>query len=60
MIPITVDVIVNNVAIANALINTGSAAYCFVSSRFVRKNDLKRIRLLEGRKAIRGVGNLTT
>jgi hypothetical protein len=58
--PITVDVIVNNVAVANALIDTGSAAYCFVSSKFVRKNDLKRIRLPEGRKAIRGVGNLTT
>jgi hypothetical protein len=58
--PITVDVIVNNVAVANALINTGSAAYCFVSSKFVKKNDLERIRLPEGRKAIRGVGNLTT
>jgi hypothetical protein len=58
--PITVDVIVNNVAVANALIDTGSAAYCFVSSKFVRKNDLKRIRLPEGRKAIQGVGNLTT
>jgi hypothetical protein len=44
---ITVDVIVNNVAVANALINTGSAAYCFVSSKFVEKNDLKRIRLPE-------------
>jgi hypothetical protein len=50
--PITVDVIVNNVAVANALIDTGSAAYCFVSSKFVRKNDLKRMRLLESKKAI--------
>jgi hypothetical protein len=58
--PITVDVIVNKVAVANALINTGSAAYCFVFPKFVWKNDLKRIRLPEGRKAIRGVGNLTT
>jgi hypothetical protein len=58
--PIMVDVIVNNVAVANALIDTGSAAYCFVFSRFVRKNDLKHICLSEGRKAIRGVGNLTT
>jgi hypothetical protein len=58
--PITGDVIVNNVAVANALIDTSSAAYCFVSSKFVRKNDLKRIRLPEGRMAIRGVSNLTT
>jgi hypothetical protein len=58
--PITVDVIVNNVAVANALINTDSAASCFFPSKFVKKNDLKRIRLPEGRKAIRGVGNLTT
>jgi hypothetical protein len=43
--PITVDVIVNNVAVANALIDTGSAAYCFVSSKLVKKNDLERIRL---------------
>jgi hypothetical protein len=50
--PITVDVIMNNVAVANALIDTSSAAYCFVSSKFVRKNDLKRMRLLESRKAI--------
>ena len=57
---ITVDVIVDDVAVANALIDTGSAAYCFVSAKFVRKNNLKRIRLPEGRKAIRGVGNLTT
>jgi hypothetical protein len=35
--PITVDVIVNNVAVANALIDTGSAAYCFVSLNFVRR-----------------------
>jgi hypothetical protein len=56
----TVDVIVDNVAVASALIDTGSAAYCFVSTKFVRKNNLKRIRLPEGRKAIRGVGNLTT
>jgi hypothetical protein len=41
--PITVDVIINNIAVANALIDTGSAAYCFVSSKFVKKNDLKRI-----------------
>jgi hypothetical protein len=59
-IPITVDVIVNNVGVANALIDTGSAAYCFIFLKFVGKNDLKRIRLREGRKAIRGVGNLTT
>jgi hypothetical protein len=32
----------------------------FFPSKFVKKNDLKRIRLLEGRKAIQGVGNLTT